>query len=86
MVWRMDKLVAACRDVLYLDLALEGAIRTTVESGLEAVKQAAPDSRGLLQLTCACLESVCMSLGSNQELLLSLKDFQVVPLDADAHA
>ncbi len=71
-----------CRDLVYLDLALDGAIRTTVEGALEQLRSAAkPGSTDqlpqLLQICAACAENACLSTGSNQELVLAFRDLQV---------
>lgn len=62
------------RDVLYLDLALEGAVRTVLEGVLGGLDAA--DLRGALALLALGLENTCLSLGSNRELVLCLKDLQ----------
>ena len=68
------------RDVLYLDLALEAAGRTLIETSIADVKRWAGeqgDLRGLLALLAAALENACLALGSNQELVLCYKDLWV---------
>lgn len=68
--------MAGCaRDVLYLDLALEGAVRTALEGALGPVE--GNDLGATLALLALGLENACLSLGSNQELVLCLKDFKV---------
>ena len=74
--------VCRCRDLVYLDLALDGAVRTTVEGALEQLRSAAkPGSTHqlpqLLQICAACAENACLSTGSNQELVLAFRDLQV---------
>jgi hypothetical protein len=75
--------------VLYLDIALEAAIRSLVEANMESLKKWAnscADSRSemreevlsdLMCILAACLHNTCMAFGSNQELVLCLKDLQV---------
>lgn len=75
------------RDVIYLDLALEAAGRGLVESGMSALKSAvaaAATTNGtpeelqrLLAVLALCCENAALSTGSNQELVLCLKDIQV---------
>ncbi len=71
----------ACRDVLYLDLALETTMRSIMEANLASMRQAAQISPpGLSQAASAValtLEAACLSFGSNQELILVLKSFKV---------
>ena len=67
---------------MYLDLALDGAVRTTVEGALEQLRSAAkPGSTEqlpqLLQICAACAENACLSTASNQELVLAFRDLQV---------
>lgn len=84
--WMCTKqLLLACRDVLYLDLALDGAVRSAIETSLSPLKAAVASSEDpqeqacqLIDLTAACLENVCLTLGSNTELLMILKDYQVI--------
>ncbi len=74
----------AGRDVLYLDLALEGAVRAALEGGLTlrgdedagAAGRNSGDLAAPLAPLLAALENACLSLGSNCELVLCLKDFQ----------
>lgn len=72
--------VAPCRDLLYLDLALESAARSMLESSMADIKAAAAGAEqllSLLQLLSASLEHACMAFASNQELVLCLKALQV---------
>ena len=72
--------MACCRDVLYLDLALEAAGRSLVEARIADVKRWAgerSDVRAMLALLAAALENACLALGSNQELVLCYKDLWV---------
>ena len=70
------------RDVVYLDLALENTIRSIIEANLANVRQAAQLTEGLPQVASSvavALEAACLSFGSNQELLLTLKSLKVRP-------
>ncbi len=72
--------VVPCRDLLYLDLALESAVRSMLESSMADIKAATSDAQqlpNLLQLLSVSLEHACMAFASNQELVLCLKDLQV---------
>ncbi|KAL3148765.1 COP9 signalosome complex subunit 8 [Trebouxia sp. C0009 RCD-2024] len=70
------------RDVLYLDLALDGAVRSSVEASLSLLKAASssedPETQAgcLLDLVALCVESVCLTSGSNVEMVMILRDFQ----------
>lgn len=72
-----------CRDVLYLDLALDGAVRAAVEASLSTLKAASSgEEQGaqaalLIDLVTLSVESVCLTSGSNEELVMILKDYQV---------
>ena len=71
-----------CRDLLYLDLALETAARTLLEGTMADIKNAASDPQqltSLLQLLAVSLEHSCMAFASNQELVLCLGDLQACP-------
>jgi hypothetical protein len=73
-------LMRFARDVIYLDMALEVGMRGLVESRMAELREAAGDPRRLpllLRVLGVCVEGVCASLGSNQELLLCLKDVRV---------
>lgn len=80
-----------CRDVLFLDLALEAASRGVVEASLGLLKHAAAAAAtatsegaasvpaGLLEvlsIATLSLESASRTLATNDELALSLVDFQ----------
>jgi hypothetical protein len=64
------------RDVLYLDLALEAAVRTAVETSL-GVLSSRP-AVDVLKATGLALESLALSAGSNGELVLCLKEWRAV--------
>ncbi|KAL3137438.1 COP9 signalosome complex subunit 8 [Trebouxia sp. C0010 RCD-2024] len=70
------------RDVLYLDLALDGAVRSSVEASLSLLKTASsseePETQAgcLVDLVALCVESVCLTSGSNVELVMILRDYQ----------
>lgn len=79
-----------CRDVLFLDLALEAASRGVVESSMGLLKAAAaaaarevsassmaPSLLDALSIATLSLESASRTLATNDELALSLLDFQV---------
>ena len=75
--------MALCRDLLYLDLALESAARGLLESSMAELRAASADAEqlpSLLQLLSASLEHACMAFATNQELVLCLKDLQVALL------
>ena len=69
--------------MLYLDLAVDGAVRASVEASLSALKAACGSedqeiqAAKLIDLVTMCVESVCLTSGSNVEMIMILKDFQV---------
>lgn len=69
--------------MLYLDLALDGAVRSSVEASLSLLKTASsseePETQAgcLVDLVALCVESVCLTSGSNVELVMILRDYQV---------
>lgn len=73
----------ACRDVLYLDLALETAVRSSIESALSlfgkptSAQQLATQGSLVINMVATCAESACLSMGSNIELLMACKEFKV---------
>jgi alpha-glucan,water dikinase len=64
------------RDVLYLDLALEAAVRTAVETSLGVLSNR--PAVDVLKATGLALESLALSAGSNGELVLCLKEWRAV--------
>ena len=64
------------RDVIFLDLALEGALRRLVESRLGDLNSKEANLEQLVDVAMMCLENACLSIGSNTNLVLCLKDFQ----------
>lgn len=67
---------------MYLDLALESTARSIIEADMGHVRKAAQTADGLSQvasLVTSSLEHACLSFGSNRELVLTLKSFQVSP-------
>ena len=68
------------RDVLYLDLALESTARGIIEADMALIRKAAQAPEGLSQLAsfvASSLQHACLSFGSNQEMILTLKSFKV---------
>lgn len=81
----LQPLCLHCRDVVYLDLALDGAVRSSVEAALSLFKAAFSSTEEqerqagqLIQLTTLCVENVCLTSGSNVEMVMVLKDYQVM--------
>lgn len=64
------------KDVIYLDLALEGAARSVVESSLESMHTRSPYD--VLRIMSLVLENLCLSASGNQELRICLKEWQSV--------
>ena len=68
---------------MYLDLAVEGAVRSAVEASLGAISPGKTDEEQeeqtglLIDLIVLSAENVCLSVGSNTELLFTVKDYQV---------
>ena len=75
--------------MLYLDLALDGAVRSSVEASLSLLKAASSsEDQGapavqLIDLVTLCVESVCLTSGSNVEMFMILKDYQVASNSPD---
>ena len=64
------------KDVIYLDLALEGAARSVIEGSLESLPTRAPYE--VLRIMSLVLENLCMSASGNHELRICLKEWQNV--------
>uniref|UniRef100_A0A7S2LBW9 Alpha-glucan water dikinase phosphohistidine-like domain-containing protein n=1 Tax=Zooxanthella nutricula TaxID=1333877 RepID=A0A7S2LBW9_9DINO len=62
------------KDVIYLDLALEAAIRTTIEGCLARLSSYSPANA--MQIVGLALESLVMSSGNNGELVCCLKQWR----------
>lgn len=61
------------KDLLFLDLALDSAVRTTVERGLKDLNSAClPEVMFLIALV---LENLCLSTFNNEELIYCTKDW-----------
>lgn len=60
---------------------MEAAARALVEANMDSLKRWAADSAsnlpGLTRILAACLHNACLAFGSNQELVLCLKDLEV---------
>mmetsp|Transcript_11917 Transcript_11917/g.20114 ORF Transcript_11917/g.20114 Transcript_11917/m.20114 type:complete len:1364 (+) Transcript_11917:166-4257(+) len=64
------------KDVIYLDLALETTARTLLEGSMSALASLGP--LNLMEGVALALESLCLSSGSNDELVLCLKEWKQV--------
>ena len=64
------------KDVIYLDLALEAAVRQVMEAQIAEMSKRAP--LDVLKITGMVLENLCLSTGENQEFVYCLKDWQNV--------
>ena len=64
------------KDVIYLDLALEAAVRQVMEAHIAEMSKRAP--LDVLKITGLVLENMCLSTGENQEFVYCLKDWQGV--------
>ncbi len=69
-----------CRDLLYLDLALEGVVRGAAERGAGAAGGGAGALVGPL------LQNLVLSVGDNEELCYCLKAWQALPAGVTAGA
>ena len=65
--------VNACRELLYLDLALENTIRAAAERGSGA------SGTGAAALMAPLLQNLELSVGDNEELAYCLKAWQALP-------
>ncbi|KAH7423050.1 hypothetical protein KP509_12G037200 [Ceratopteris richardii] len=64
------------RDIIFLDLALDSAIRTAVERGMEALNNA--PAKDIIYMIRMVLENLCLSSINNQELVYCLKEWSLV--------
>ena len=64
------------KDVIYLDLALEAAVRQVMEAQIAEMSKRAP--LDVLKITGMVLENLCLSTSENQEFVYCLKDWQNV--------
>ncbi|KAK0576162.1 hypothetical protein LWI29_013035 [Acer saccharum] len=64
------------KDLLFLDLALASAIRTTVERGLKDLNFAHPPE--IMFFITLVLENLCMSMVNNEDLIYCTKDWYCV--------
>lgn len=62
-----------CRDLLYLDLALENVVRSAAERGSGA------SGRGSAALIAPLLQNLVLSVGDNEELCYCLKAWLELP-------
>lgn len=67
------------KDVLYLDLALEAAVRTAVEGQLSNISKMPPAA--VAAVTSLGLENLVLSAGNNEELVFCLKAWREVEQD-----
>lgn len=70
---RMWSCLAGCRELLYLDLALENTIRAAAERGSGA------SGTGAAALMAPLLQNLVLSAGDNEELAYCLKAWQALP-------
>lgn len=63
--------VERLKDVVYLDLALDSAVRTTVDRSLSAMASRGPAD--VMALCAVVVENLCMSIDDNTELVYCLK-------------
>ena len=64
---------SGCRDLLYLDLALESVVRAATERG------AGTAGKGASSLVGPLLQNLVLSTGDNEELCYCLKAWQDLP-------
>ena len=63
----------SCRELLYLDLALENTVRAAAERGSGA------SGTGAAALMAPLLQNLVLSAGDNEELAYCLKAWQALP-------
>lgn len=68
-----DASVVCCRELLYLDLALENTVRSAAERGSGA------SGTGAAALMGPLLQNLVLSAGANEELAYCLKAWQALP-------
>jgi len=72
--------LAADRDLLYLDLALEGAVRAAAERGVGGGGGGGGDGAGgAAALMAPLLQNLALTLGDNEEVAYCLKAWQALP-------
>ena len=67
---------ARLKDIIYLDLALESAVRQVVEGALGSMSTRAPAD--VLKITGLALENLALSTGGNDELVICLREWKGV--------
>ena len=65
--------ITVCRELLYLDLALENTVRAAAERGSGA------SGTGAAALMAPLLQNLVLSAGDNEELAYCLKAWQALP-------
>ena len=65
---------ARVEDIIYLDLALESAVRQVVEGALGSMSRRAPAD--VLKITGLALENLALSSGGNDELVICLREWR----------
>ena len=65
---------ARLKDIIYLDLALESAVRQVVEGALGSMSRRAPVD--VLKITGLALENLALSTGGNDELVICLREWR----------
>ena len=65
---------ARLKDIIYLDLALESAVRQVVEGALGSMSRRAPVD--VLKVTGLALENLALSTGGNDELVICLREWR----------
>lgn len=70
---RKALIVPGCRELLYLDLALENTVRAAAERGSGA------SGTGAAALMAPLLQNLVLSAGDNEELAYCLKAWQALP-------
>ena len=73
---------ARLKDIIYLDLALESAVRQVVEGALSSMSTRAPVD--VLKMTGLALENRAVSVGGNEELVVCLREWRGIVNSATA--
>ncbi|CAK8561980.1 unnamed protein product [Lathyrus sativus] len=71
----LNKSQSRLKDLLFLDIALDSAVRTAVERGYEELNNAGPEK--IMYFICLVLENLALSSDDNEDLIYCLKGWNL---------
>lgn len=71
----LNKSQGRLKDLLFLDIALDSAVRTAVERGYEELNNAGPEK--IMYFICLVLENLALSSDDNEDLIYCLKGWNL---------